>query len=182
MTCIVAITDGERVTIGGDSAGSAGYMLAIRADVKVFARAEFVMGFTGSFRMGQLLRYNLSVNGRPEKMDDAEYMSTWFVDAVRRCLKDGGYAKVENGREQGGHFLVGYRGGIYEIESDFQCGIPTTRYAAVGCGEDFALGALHVLDERKVDAKTRIRKALAAAAAFSGMVAPPYVIVEEPQS
>jgi hypothetical protein len=59
MTCIVGITDGRTVTIGGDSAGSDGWHVA--------------------------------------------------VEAVRECLSTGGYARTENGREQGGQFLVGRR-------------------------------------------------------------------------
>lgn len=129
--------------------------------------------------MGQLLRYNLSVAGKPEEMSDREYMSTWFVDGVRSCLKSGGFARTNNGQEQGGVFLVGFRGSIYRIDSDFQVGIPVDPYDAVGCGEDFALGALHAMPAQ-LAVKTRITKALDAASAYSGAVAPPYVILGEP--
>ena len=58
MTCIVAVTDGQTVVIGGDSAGAAGQELRIRADPKVFLVGSFAIGFTTSFRMGQILRYS----------------------------------------------------------------------------------------------------------------------------
>lgn len=177
MTCIVAVAEAGEVMIGGDSAGSAGHHRRIRADEKVFTKGQFVMGFTSSFRMGQLLRYSLNVAGKPEDMDDAQYMSTWFVDAVRRCLKDGGFAKVSEGREEGGVFIVGYRGRIYTVESDFQVGIPTEPYDAVGCGIDYALGALHALRSTKLTPKTRVTRALDAASTYSGAVAPPYVVL-----
>ena len=59
MTCIVGLVHEGVVYIGGDSAGVAGLSLTVRADEKVFQNGEFLMGFTTSFRMGQLLRYSL---------------------------------------------------------------------------------------------------------------------------
>jgi hypothetical protein len=60
VTCIVGFTDGNEVSIGGDSAGVGGWDLTVRADEKVFVLGEFVFGCTTSFRMGQLLRYKLT--------------------------------------------------------------------------------------------------------------------------
>ena len=58
MTCIVAVTDGKKIVMGGDSAGVSGYSLTIRKDKKVFKRkdesgTEWLFGFTTSFRMGE---------------------------------------------------------------------------------------------------------------------------------
>ncbi|XVV11230.1 hypothetical protein ACQP2X_41330 [Actinoplanes sp. CA-131856] len=64
MTCIVGITDGTTVTIGGDSAGSDGWHVAVRSDSKVFQVGPYLMGFTTSYRMGQLLRYSLTSHER----------------------------------------------------------------------------------------------------------------------
>lgn len=60
MTCIVGITDGRTVTVGGDSAGSDGWHVAVLSDSKVFQVGPYLMGFTTSYRMGQLLRYSLT--------------------------------------------------------------------------------------------------------------------------
>lgn len=57
MTCIVGLVDGDRVILGGDSAGIAGWHLQLRADEKVFRNGPYAIGFTTSFRMGQILRY-----------------------------------------------------------------------------------------------------------------------------
>jgi len=65
MTCIVGIQHDGRVYIGGDSAGVAGYSITSRADAKVFTVGPYVMGFTSSFRMGQLLRYGLKAPKPP---------------------------------------------------------------------------------------------------------------------
>lgn len=176
MTCVVGIEDGERVIIGADSAGVAGYAITIRADEKVWRSGEFVFGFTSSFRMGQLLRYNLTPPRRPpesaSQRDRDRWMTTEFIDAVRTTLKDGGFAKIDNGVERGGIFLVGWRGTLYRVESDFQVGRAAVGEDAVGCGDELALGALFAT--RGQAARGRVRKALEAAATYSTGVAPPF--------
>jgi ATP-dependent protease HslVU (ClpYQ) peptidase subunit len=179
MTCIVGLEHAGKVLIGGDSAGTAGWSQTIRADEKVWRSGEFVYGFTSSFRMGQLLRYGLSLPRLPGESTGAaelvRWMSTEFIDAVRTTLKEGGYAKVENGVETGGTFLVGWRGSLYYVDSDFQVGCPVTGEAAVGCGGDIAVGALHASRGRKP--RDRVRGALEAAAELSAGVAGPFKVV-----
>jgi ATP-dependent protease HslVU (ClpYQ) peptidase subunit len=178
MTCIVGWTDGKgNICIGGDSAGVAGLNMAIRADEKVFRNGEMLFGFTSSFRMGQLLRFSLEIPSRTEKQDSYDYMCTDFIDAVRKCLKDGGYAKVDNGVDEGGCFIVGYRGQLYVIESDFQVGKPVEPFDAVGCGESFAKGVSWALKSSEIPIKAKVEKSLEAAHRFSAGVRPPYVIL-----
>lgn len=178
MTCIVGWADDEgNICIGGDSAGVAGLNLTTRADEKVFKNGEMLFGFTSSFRMGQLLRFSLSIPSRTEKQDDYDFMCTDFINAVRKCLKDGGYAKVNNGVEEGGSFIVGYRGTLYSVDSDFQVGKPMDPFDAVGCGESFAKGASWTLLHSEMPIKTKVERALEAAHRFSAGVRPPYVIL-----
>ncbi len=136
-----------------------------------------IFGFTSSFRMGQILRYSLSC---PEQLasetDDYKFMCTMFIDAVRQCLKTGGYAKVKDGEDHGGEFLVGYRGKLYHVHGDFQVGRSVRTFDACGCGEDYALGALWAGDVGQPP-EERIRRALVAAANFSAGVAPPFFIL-----
>lgn len=178
MTCIVGMTDGTTVTIGGDSAGVAGYDLSVRADRKVWARDDgWVFGFTSSFRMGQLLRYKLTPPAQAEGQDLEAYMVTTFVDAVRQVLKDGGYAKVESNVERGGTFLVGRRGRLFVIDSDYQVAESVRPFEAVGCGESFALGALHALHGYPGAAEWRVRRALSIAEGCSAGVRAPFHVV-----
>lgn len=178
LTCIVALEYNNRVYIGGDSAGVAGYDLTVRADEKVFTNGEYVMGFTSSFRMGQLLRYAFDPPEPPEdpaKMD--RFLVVDFIDEIRECFRDGGYGKIQEGEHQrGGTFLVGVRGKLYTIDSDFQVGKPSDGYAAAGCGETYALGSLHASAQKMKDPKARVRLALESAAYFSAGVCGPFVI------
>lgn len=175
MTCIAGLESGGKVYIGGDSAGVAGLSMSVRADEKVFVNGPFIMGFTSSFRMGNLLRYSLKVAEQDSTKTDHEFMCTWFVDAVRKCLKDGGFAEIDKGVERGGAFLVGYRGQLYQVDSDFQVGMTVAGYNAVGCGEDLAKGALTASSLK--DPKARIEQALAAAEQHSAGVRGPFKVV-----
>lgn len=174
MTCIVGLVHDDVVYIGADSAGVDGQALVIRADRKVFRKDPFVIGFTTSFRMGQLLQYKLRVPAHDPKMSIEEYMVTVFVDAVRQCLKDGGFAKKNDEVESGGAFLVGYCGRLFMIDNDYQVGEGLDEFAAVGCGAPYALGALYAT--RGQSPEMSIEMALRAAERFSTGVRAPFHI------
>lgn len=161
--------------MGGDSAGVAGLDITIRADEKVFTNGPFIMGFTTSFRMGQLLRYKFDPPKQTVNVDDMKYMVTDFIDSIRSCFADNGYGSGKD--NSGGTFLVGYNSKLYTIHNDFQVGIPVLSYDAVGCGENIALGAMYASSNKKPE--DRIRVALEAASSFSGGVAPPFTILKQ---
>ncbi len=174
MTCIVGLVDQGRVYIGGDSASCSGWELTVRNDGKVFRNGPFLMGFTSSWRMGQLLRYAFRPPLHDPELDDFAYLVTVFVNAVRDCLKGGGYARRVNEEESAGQFIIGYRGRIYCVDSDYQIGQPVDPWAAVGCGAAYALGALFASEGR--EARERVLLALRAAERFSAGVRGPFVV------
>lgn len=173
MTCIVGLVHDGDVYIGGDSAGVAGLSITIRSDEKVFGNGPFIMGFTTSFRMGQLLRYKLAPPAQTVHQNDMEYMVTSFVDSCRQCFAGNGFGDKD--ATVGGNFLVGYKGKLYNIEGDYQVGVPRAPFDAVGCGSDLALGAMYATEG--LPPEKRINAALAAAATFSAGVAPPFTIL-----
>lgn len=176
MTCIVGLVDNGRIYMGGDSAGVSGLSLTIRRDEKVFQNGEFLIGFTSSFRMGQLLRYKLSPPTRHPDTDTYQYMATEFIDAVRQCLKEGGYAKKENEVEEAGMFLVGYQSELFFVDSDYQVGRGSNPYHAIGCGQDAALGVMYATEGRLP--MERIKLALQAAERFSIGVRGPFTVLD----
>ncbi|MFD5111451.1 hypothetical protein ACFWNG_03900 [Streptomyces sp. NPDC058391] len=179
MTVIAGLVHKRRVHLAGDSAGVGGYSLTIRTDPKVFVSGPYAMGFTGSFRMGQLLHHSLSA---PHPTGDLHrFMCTTFVDAIRTCLKDGGWAKKDSEQEEAGTFLVGCLGRLFVVHSDYQIGEGTDGYMAVGCGDDLALGALHATAALNMKPRARLTAALDAAAHHSAGVAGPYVYAATPR-
>lgn len=181
MTCIAGLIHKDKVYIGGDSAGVANYDLKIRNDKKVFRNGDFIMGFTTSFRMGQLLQYKFHpptlFNEDGSSKDINKYMVTDFVDAVRQCLKDGGYAAKVNEEESGGTFLVGYKDRLFSIEADYQVGEFIDGIMAVGCGDDIALGSLYTTAKIDMNPEERIHMALEAAERYSAGVRSPFNII-----
>ncbi|QJE74527.1 hypothetical protein HHL28_16940 [Aerophototrophica crusticola] len=174
MTCIVGLVDNGTVWLGGDSAGVAGLDISLRSDPKVFRNGNFLIGFTSSFRMGQLLRFRLAPPPRRPDQDLFRYMVCDFVEAVRVCLKDGGFAHRSNDVETGGFFLVGTEGRLFSIQDDYQVSEFNRGYHAIGCGAAYAMGSLYTT--KGEDPEGRVRKALETAEHFSGGVRAPFRI------
>ena len=172
MTCIVGVVDKGTVYIGGDSAGVSAYSITPRADKKVFINRDFAMGFTTSFRMGQLLQYKLVPPDKPKKCSDYKFMVVDFVDAVKKCFKENDYGLPD----KGGCFLVGFNSNLYAIDDDFQVGINCMPFDSVGCGSEIAKGSLFsTVGKKPMD---RVKLALKAAATLNGGVCAPFNIVK----
>jgi len=180
MTCIVALRHKSTVYMGSDSAGVGGwYSRMKRVDPKIYRVGKMLIGFTNSFRMGQLLGYSLELPKHHPDIPVEHWMATEFINAVRGCLKNGGFAEKEKEVEKGGIFLVAYKSRIFEIESDYQVGEREEPFNAVGCGQDLALGALFASNKLAERPRARVELALKAAAAFSAGVYAPFRIVEQ---
>ena len=55
-----------------------------------------IFGYTGSFRVGQIIQYKMDIIPQMEDEDDMEYMCTTFVDEMRDCLENNKVLKIEN--------------------------------------------------------------------------------------
>ena len=177
MTCIVAYEKDGQVWMGGDSAGVSGYSISARGDSKVFINGEYMIGFTSSFRMGQLLRYKFNPSPCTD-WDLEKHMSTTFIDEVRACFKENGFMTINSGEESGGTFLVATKGRIFVVDNDFQLGWNRVPYNACGCGQDLALGVMHGLHKQNTyGADVIVRTALEAAEEFSAGVCGPFNII-----
>lgn len=161
MTCIAAIIFEGRVYMAADSCGSDGVNYRVRRDSKLFRLGEFIIGFTSSFRMGQLLQYQMQPPILPgDPRDLYRYLCTTFIERARKLLGD-----------NGGHFLIGTRGRIFEVMSDFQVAEYDRDYAAIGSGKPWAEGALMV-QSKDVPPRGQLFLAMSAAAAHAVNVRP----------
>lgn len=181
MTCIVGIKTETGVLLGGDTQGSSGWDSRERVDGKVFALGKHrrvAIGFTSSYRMGQILRFHLELPTLDADADAYEWAVMRFVPAARSVLKHHGYVKIENSREESGTFLLAVRNRLLSVYDDFQVAEAAAPFAACGCGENYALGALHVADRFDWPARTKCRNALQAAARFSNGVGSRFTFAE----
>ena len=182
-TCIVSLVRNGTVHIGGDSAGVSGLNIMVRKDVKVFNREDaagnkWVFGFTTSFRMGQLIQYNLKLPKLKKNEKDLHaFMVRELIPALKKCLKEGQWEHRKEDRTSGGTFLVGVRGETFIIGDDYQVGQRHGDFMAVGCGAQVALGAMFAAAKinPKMPPVEFLTLGLEAATHFNGGVRPPYV-------
>lgn len=186
MTCIVAVTDGRRIVLGADSVGvGRNSYHQIRRDPKIFAMGSFLLGFTTSFRMGQVLMH--SEFPEPPVTEDPtrafRFMVREFVPAARGCLDGGGFAKTltlnrpdfqEVHTAQGGTFIVGFDGFLFEVHDDYAVAMQELPYTAIGAAHLPALGALAATADLGLSLETRARRALQAAATHTGSCRQPF--------
>jgi ATP-dependent protease HslVU (ClpYQ) peptidase subunit len=183
MTCVVGVRHEGVVYIGADSLSSDRVEAQVRLDPKVFTLGEFLIGFTSSWRMGQVLRYHFKPPAIPDGLDLHTYMVLHFVEELRTVAKKAAIAEVQNSVESLGKFLVGIRGRLFCIESDFQVGEALQDYAAVGSGAAYALGAMFI--QRHCTPGVRLpgaelERALEAAAEHSPYVRRPWLVYRTP--
>lgn len=195
MTCIVAAADGKEVVLGGDTLGShsRGSDGIPRADAKVFRSGPYVIGFTTSYRMGQILRYLTTFPDPPEDhASDAleRFFVAEFVPAIKQSFQEHGFdlkaSFPSTGKEDfqiqgvqvGGLFIVGVNGHVFEIREDFQVSRPAAPYSAIGTGAPVAHGALHALATAKdISLQDRVKIALSASQTYCTVVRAPFHFV-----
>lgn len=159
MTCIIGMLNDGIVYMTGDHIGTDGYDVELQKRSKVFKNGDFVIGYTSSFRMGQLLEH---VWEPPKKPKDCKSVYTFMVKHVVPSLiklfdenkfmrivsdLDNASKRSVNGQAYGGEFLIGYKDHLFKIQSDFAVLECTRNFDAIGAGEDFAKGALGAMLE-----------------------------------
>jgi ATP-dependent protease HslVU (ClpYQ) peptidase subunit len=178
LTCIVGLEAEGRVVVGADSLVAHGNLHFRRSGGKLFKNGGLIMGASGSARLGQLLHYSLKVPPIPERGLE-RWLATTFMEAVRECLGEGGFRKVDSEQEglNTSSFVLGIRDRLYRVDSDFQLN-RTGGYLAMGSGQQVAMGALHALQGSPGSPRARVRRALVAAAAHVTTVRGPFSIYQ----
>lgn len=180
MTVIAGIAQGGLVYMGGDSQATASWSATTRIDRKVWVDGEWVFGYSGGPRVAQLLRWDFDRPTLKDEQPIEAYLATDFTKAYRTVLREGGALKTENGIDEADdktRLMLGHAGRLFVIHSDFQVAETTDGYAAIGSGDDLALGALYAT-RRQRDPRRRIRIALEAAAKFNIGCGPPFTVAD----
>jgi len=166
MTCIVGIADGKGgIHIGGDSFGSDGHAGVILAEPKIFQIGEFIIGYCGSFRMGQILQYQFEPPSREEGQTDMSYLITSFIDHFRYTLEQTRFfTKEEPLEEKMGPCVLGYRGEVYVLQDDLAILHVVDDFVSVGSGGEVANAVLYATREIELDPASRLVLALDTAA------------------
>ena len=172
MTCIVGLVDDGHVWMGADSASTDGWMVRECVIPKTFRLGEVLIGYSSSFRMGQVLECHLELPVACDTTVPRLYVAGPLVEAIRSTLHRYHWATEEHNKQEGCALLVGYRGHLFCIGDEYQVTEEADGYDAIGCGAKFALGAMYASSE--IPAAERIMVGLKAAAHLSGGVMPPF--------
>jgi ATP-dependent protease HslVU (ClpYQ) peptidase subunit len=171
MTCIVGLVHEGKVYMGADSCSGDGLDQHIDEMPKLFRLGNMVIGFTSSWRMGQILQYHVDIP--EEDVSPDEYVVKHFIPAVRDAFREHGFTEIKDNREEGGYFLIGMRGRLFIVQNDFSVLEPIDHLAAIGCGDRYALGAMWTLIQAPMEC---IEAGLKAAEHFSSGVMQPFKI------
>lgn len=182
MTCIVGLSHKGKVWIGGDSAGSSEGFMAKRKDKKVFKKDGFIIGFAGSFRFGDILKYKYQFPKRG-KISLEKYFVCDFIDGLRECINTSGLKRnSEDGPEEmESGMLIGTEGRLFSIDSDFQVAEPSDGIYCIGSGSEYSFGAMFIekVSNKFKDPKKSIINSLKAASYWNpGQVSAPYTVLE----
>jgi ATP-dependent protease HslVU (ClpYQ) peptidase subunit len=146
MTCIVAFRDEEEnIILAGDKMGSDSYSKMIVKEPKVFKNGDFAIGYTDSFRMGQLLKHVWTPPERKMEQETDNYLYADVTKSLREMFKENGFGDDDN--NDFGAFIMIYEDRILEMQGEMSLLEHETDIVSVGAGCYHATAALQVLLE-----------------------------------
>ena len=183
MTCVVAIADGETVWMGADSMAINGDERIILNQPKV-TRLEtsrgqpYLVGCAGALRiMNLVVELALEVPDKGFFDSPLSFVRSAFLPTLHSLLKANDALDEDGGMCS--QMLIGYRGHIVQIGTDFSIWATSDPYAAIGGGASYALGALHTHWSLKYLKRETFDdcgiEALNSAAKFSSSVSAPFI-------
>lgn len=178
MTVIIAAESPTGVVLGCDSyLGSHGTRLAI-SRAKWFVNGPCILAFAGSVRGAQVAEHWLKPFRAPKRNEpDESYLVTVVAASIRGAHEHVGGEAEKLVEHNGAVFLVAFRGRVHLIQGDYSVARTRDGYAALGAGEDFALGALAAT--HGMPPRDRVRLALEAATRHCSHVSAPFHYTEQ---
>lgn len=182
MTCIIGFADKDVTWLVGDSMSytenNNGYPCKASKVFKIKDK-PILIGYTTSFRMGQLLEFHPELFPdlhRDKQEYDREYLVTKVIPNLLKLYKDSGWdIKAEEGERGGGTFLVGVPNHVYLVQSDFSVLEAISNYDACGCGIYSAKASVATAIKNGVtDIKEILKTAMEVTTQYSPGVQPPF--------
>jgi ATP-dependent protease HslVU (ClpYQ) peptidase subunit len=178
MTCIVGLVHKKVVYIGSDCLGSSADIQIPRIDAKIFKlcdRNDALIGFAGSYRVGQLLQYAKCLI-TPKVPCTHKGIVTKTLPKIYDIFDNAGLIKKNKLMSGEDSFLLAYKSKLFQIDVDFQVAESLRQYDAIGSGSSFALGSLYSTEGMQ-DPIQRVYLALKSASVFGVSIGPPFHII-----
>jgi 20S proteasome alpha/beta subunit len=174
MTCIIAISNGKKVYMGGERGHSDSHTLVSSSQPKIFDVGSYLIGYAGNTGIGQAVIHNFEFPA-VKTPNIYKHMTGVFIPSLRTFIKDNDIKLPEN-EDDAASFLVGVKGRVYEIDtSDLQC----VEYdeVCVGSGASYAYGSLY--STKEYNSLERIKAGIEAAILYSPSCQYPIDILEK---
>ena len=181
MTAIAGYVKDGRIWLGGDRAGTTDCDLIHTTQPKVFhlRDSKLVIGYAGSYRLGQVVQYALVPPVCASK-NDFEYLFR-FCNTLRDLVKEYGAIESKDSFERvvdWGSLIVGYNSQLYTVHSNFTFTQSRLPYIADGCGAKTVNGAFHAMEMiHDIAPEVRVKWALEAAEMHNVHVKGPFDII-----
>ena len=180
MTVICACIDKtEGVTyMGADRSISRGDEVHINPHGKLHWVNDFLIGLAGPEKLAQHAKFLFHPPDIFDDQDSYEYLVTTFSSCLRKVFVDNGYAEPDLRKDNGDfEVLVAHKDRLFMIGCDFSVTEYTVPYAAVGCGRQYAMGAMSVCEELDISPASTVRCGLRAAAQFDAFCTKEYDVL-----
>ena len=180
MTCIIGIKHNNEIYIGGDSLASDGNgFCSIYNEPKVFHKDKFLFGYSGSFRVAQILKYNFDIPYHHPDLSDMQYLVGVFIPSLQIILESNNSVKnTDNGQEMADdcRLIFSYNNSLYCLHSDYQIEENEDNIISIGMGDTIALGAMYALHDKNTEA--RIIRSLEIVEKLNSSVRAPFIVLK----
>ena len=164
MTAIASWIDKSKglVYMGGDGCASDEISSVKLVAPKIFIIGDFLIGYSGSLRGGQLVQYgitdeegiHMSFEDLEVPLDDEDvlpFMVNDFVETLRAIFSRGGSSSmaIERGyaEEHFNEMIVGIKGGrVFLVQDDFSIIEPQSNSCSIGSGAYYCQGAFDAME------------------------------------
>lgn len=124
MTAIIGVEDRGIAYVGADSSSVVGdQAVLVMRSPKVFRNGEYVIGFSYTFRFGNILQYLWSPPTPPERIEQSPELFERFMvrelgPSIRAAVDEGHSLIEKEGGYEVGLAIIGVRGRIWHYERD----------------------------------------------------------------
>jgi ATP-dependent protease HslVU (ClpYQ) peptidase subunit len=157
--------------MGCDSAISSETETQVLSNSKIIKKGEMLIGVTGSMRGLQLLEYSWIFPEQPKEMSDTEYIYSYITTSIKEVFFEHQYCVTLNAQEnQEDQFLIGYKGKLYLLDTNYQIFELDSKYVSIGSGSSFSYGSLKTQEDIGLlgkDSEMNITRAINTAIEFS---------------
>ena len=179
MTCIVALKTEKGVMLGADSCVGAEHRAVGKIEPKVKKVGEYLIGTAGSVRAGQVIKHCLSTKKFNEKDDFYWHVLNVLVPEIRKAIKDAGAMSIEHSLESiNSHLIIAHKNRVIVLQGDLGVIEYEDDFISIGCGEEWATGAMFAVAPSDIKPKQILTLGLDAACRYSSYVRPPYHFID----